>query len=90
MKSDDDMVSAYIEFHSQNRTREFRKYWEHKKTPEDDIIDLIVKNPNRAAVIIDKILRKTDNDYIEDQLVSGLMWEFKHRVGEEYSERLNK
>jgi len=89
VKTNQDLVDAYTEYSSQDRTREFKKYWEHKQTPSDDIRELIEKDPNRAAVIINKIAKFCEgNECIYDQLVCGLIWDFKHFTDEDYEERL--
>ena len=88
MKTDKELVDAFIEYYSQDHTREFKKYWEYKQTPQDDIYDLILNDPNRAAKVIHQISITTDNWYIQDQLVCGLIYDFEHHIGENYTERL--
>ena len=91
VKTDEELVELYIEFYSQDHNGEFKKYWEHRETPSEEIWDLILSNPNRAAKIIDKIAKAASgNWYIQSQLNSGLIWSFKHHVGERYLERLKK
>ena len=91
MKTDDELVEAYIEYCSQDRTREFREYWEFKETPEQEISDLIQIYPDRAAHLINKIAKTASGNWkIQEQLNCGLIWDFKHYTGEEYLERIKK
>jgi len=91
VKTNQELVDAYIEYISHDKTREFKKHWEHKETPEEEIQELIFSNPDRAAKIIDKIAKAASGNWnIQNQLNSGLIWSFEHHVGERYLERLKK
>lgn len=91
MKTDDKFVGTYIEYYSQDQTKEFHKYWEDKETPEQEISDLIKTDPDRAALLIDKIAKAASGVWkIQDQLNCGLIWDFKNYTGEDYLERIKK
>jgi len=90
-KSNSDLVSSWIEHESQERTREFRKYWEHHPTPQNEIEDLIKSDPDRAAEIIIHIVKEIeDNEYLETKLICGLIYDFEHFTGDKYTEVLLK
>ena len=91
MKTNEELVEAYIVCYSEEHTRDLKKYWERKQTPSDDIRELIESTPDRAAKIIDMISKASvDNWYTLNHLACGLEWDFKHFTGEEYTERLKK
>ena len=73
------LVAAWIEHESQERTREFRKYWANKPTPQDKIQDLFHSNPERVADIIVQIAGQIENNEdLETKLICGLIYDFKH------------
>ena len=86
-----DLVASWIEHESQERTREFRKYWERKHTPQNNIEDLIQSEPKRAAEIIFQISKEIDgNESLETKLICGLIYDFEHFTNEETVELLRK
>jgi len=86
-----DFVDAWIEHESQERTREFRKYWERKTTPQNKIEDLIRSNPDRAAEIIVAIAEKIEsNEDLQTKLICGLLYDFEHHEGDTYEKLILK
>ena len=91
MESDEDLIKACIEYYSQDQTPEFQKYWKNKQAPWEEVWDLILTDPDRAAKIIDKIAKAASGNWkIQNQLNCGLMWSFRNHTGEEYFERIEK
>jgi len=90
-KDNSELVSSWIEHESQERTREFRKYWEHKSTPQNEIEDLIQSNPNRVVEIIFEIAEKIEGkEKLETKLICGLIYDFEHYHKDKYAELLEK
>ena len=90
-KSNSDLVASWIEYASQERTRDFRKYWAHNFTPEDEIQDIILSDPDRAIDIIVIIAKNIENnDELQETLMCGLIDSFEHFNRNKYLELLKK
>ena len=88
-KNNSDLVSSWIEHESQERTREFRKYWSYRPTPQDGIEDLILSNSDKATEIISQIAKEIeDNEDLETKLICGLIYSLEHHNQDQYAKLL--
>ena len=73
---DDQLTRKWIEWRTHDKNREFRKYWSDRLSPEDEMVDLTLVNPERVIVIIENLISKIEDEWLLTLLAAGIFETF--------------